>query len=206
MLSSKGFDLWADNYDRTVHLSDQDDSYPFAGYKQVLGRIYETIRAGEGRRVLDIGFGTAVLTARLYADGYTITGIDFSEKMIAIASEKMPAAVLIRHDFSAGLPKALEGQQVDFIVCTYAIHHLTDEAKIRFLTDLQRHLAPGGKIFLGDVAFSTRQALEACKARSGPAWDDDEIYLVADELSAAFPELVFEQISHCAGFICIPAK
>lgn len=206
MLSSKGFDLWADNYDCTVHLSDQDDSYPFAGYKQVLGRIYETIRAGDGRRVLDIGFGTAVLTARLYADGYAITGIDFSEKMIAIASEKMPAAVLIRHDFSAGLPKALDGQQFDFIVCTYAIHHLTDEAKIRFLTDLQRHVAPGGKILLGDVAFSTRQALEACKARSGPDWDDDEIYLVADELSAAFPELIFEQISHCAGVICIPAK
>ena len=206
MLSSKGFDLWADNYDRTVHLSDQDDTYPFAGYKQVLGRIYETIRAGEGRRVLDIGFGTAVLTARLYADGYTITGIDFSEKMIAIASEKMPAAVLIRHDFSNGLPASLDGQQFDFIVCTYAIHHLTDEAKIRFLTDLQRHVAPGGKILLGDVAFSTRQALEACKARYAPDWDDEEIYLVADELSAAFPELVFEQISHCAGVIGIPAK
>ena len=145
MLSSKGFDLWANNYDQTVHLSDEDNSYPFAGYKKVLGRIYQTVRAGEGRRVLDIGFGTAVLTARLYADGYAITGIDFSEKMIAIAAEKMPAATLIRHDFSNGLPDVLVDQQFDYIVCTYAIHHLTDEAKIRFLTDLQRRLAPKGR-------------------------------------------------------------
>lgn len=205
MLSSKGFDLWADNYDRTVHLSDEDNSYPFAGYKQVLARIYETIRAGEGSRVLDIGFGTAVLAAKLYQDGYAITGIDFSEKMIAIAAEKMPAATLIHHDFSTGLPNALENEQFDFIVCTYAIHHLTDQAKIRFIADLQRHLAPGGQILIGDVAFPSRQDLEACKTRSGNDWDDDEFYIVADELSAAFPGLRFDQLSHCAGVVQIGA-
>ncbi len=40
MLSKEGFDLWADGYDRAVGLSDEENSYPFAGYKDVLGGIY----------------------------------------------------------------------------------------------------------------------------------------------------------------------
>lgn len=34
MLNSKGFDLWADKYDETVGISDNDNTYPFAGYKK----------------------------------------------------------------------------------------------------------------------------------------------------------------------------
>ena len=43
MLNNKGFDLWADGYDKTVGVSDDENSYPFAGYKEVLGRIFQTI-------------------------------------------------------------------------------------------------------------------------------------------------------------------
>lgn len=34
MLDNKGFDLWADGYDVAVGLSDESDTYPFAGYKK----------------------------------------------------------------------------------------------------------------------------------------------------------------------------
>lgn len=30
MLDNKGFDLWAEGYDKSVGLSDDDNSYPFA--------------------------------------------------------------------------------------------------------------------------------------------------------------------------------
>ena len=36
MLNNKGFDLWADGYDKSVGLSDEANTYPFAGYKKVL--------------------------------------------------------------------------------------------------------------------------------------------------------------------------
>lgn len=39
MLDDKGFDLWADGYDKTVGLSDEENSYPFAGYKEILRRF-----------------------------------------------------------------------------------------------------------------------------------------------------------------------
>lgn len=52
MLSQTGFDLWADGYDQMVGLSDQENSYPFAGYKEILGRIYEIILKKESQQFL----------------------------------------------------------------------------------------------------------------------------------------------------------
>ena len=43
MLDKQGFDLWADGYDEAVGLSDEDNTYPFAGYKEVLGKIFRTV-------------------------------------------------------------------------------------------------------------------------------------------------------------------
>ena len=94
MLNSKGFDLWADGYDRDVGLSDEDTLYPFAGYKTVLGRIFDTVMKKSAPAVLDIGFGTAVLTSKLYERGCRVFGQDFSPRMVEIASEKMPEARL----------------------------------------------------------------------------------------------------------------
>ena len=41
MLNNKAFDLWADGYDKTVGISDEKNTYPFAGYKKVLGFIFQ---------------------------------------------------------------------------------------------------------------------------------------------------------------------
>ena len=43
MLSSQGFDLWADGYDQSVGLTDEEGGYPFAGYKELLNRIYQRV-------------------------------------------------------------------------------------------------------------------------------------------------------------------
>ena len=204
MMDSNAFDLWADEYNRSVKGSDEENSYPFAGYQRVLEAIYSEIRKMDAHRVLDVGFGTGILANRLYRDGCHVTGIDFSDRMLQIAREKMPEAVLIRHDFSTGLPLQLQEEDFDAIVCTYAIHHLTDKQKRSFLAELQSHLAPGGKIFVGDVAFPSRCDLEACRISSGDEWDDEEIYLVADEVLPSLPGAHFESISFCAGILTLP--
>lgn len=206
MLDNKGFDLWADGYDRSVDISDEDNTYPFAGYKKVLAGIYEAIRNGQGKRVLDIGFGTGVLSCKLYENGYDITGIDFSERMIQIAQEKMPSARLVQHDFSNGLPAELQNSKFDYIICTYAIHHLDDESKIVFLKELQTHLGSGGKIYIGDVAFATRDELNACRENCGDEWDEDEFYIVAEEIAKQIVETQFEKKSYCAGLLTLNWK
>ena len=204
MLNKEGFDLWADGYDRDVGLSDEESSYPFAGYRDVLGGIFQIIMRKENASVLDIGFGTGTLTAKLYEHGCTIYGQDFSARMVKLASEKMPDAHLCQGDFSYGLAESLRNQSYDFIVATYSLHHLTDEQKVVFLCTLLDRLNDGGRILIGDVAFETRGQLDQCRLEAADEWDDEEIYFVADELRRSFPELSFSQVSHCAGIISLP--
>lgn len=206
MLNQTGFNLWAYGYDRSVGLSDEENTYPFAGYKAVLGTIYQTVMEKPNAVVLDIGFGTGMLTAKLYENGCTIYGQDFSARMIELASQKMPNAHLYQGDFTQGLVEPLLGQKYDFIVATYSLHHLTDEQKGFFLRVLQSLLKPGGQIIIGDVAFETRAQLEQFRKDMGDKWDDDEIYFVVDELKHHFPSLAFSRISYCAGVLIIPAR
>ena len=206
MLNQTEFDLWADGYDKSVGLSDEGNTYPFAGYKAVLGTIYQAVMEKQNAVVLDIGFGTGTLTAKLYENGCTVYGQDFSARMIEIASEKMPNAHLYQGDFTQGLVEPLQAQSYDFIAATYSLHHLTDEQKVSFLRMLCDHLNPGGQILIGDVAFETRNQLEQCRKEAGDQWDDDEIYFVVDELKHYFPSLAFSRISYCAGVLTFPAK
>ena len=66
----------------------------------MLGGIFRIIMEKPGASVLDLGFGTATLTAKLYENGCEIYGQDFSARMIEIASEKMPGAHLYQGDFA----------------------------------------------------------------------------------------------------------
>ena len=203
MLNNTGFDLWADDYDKAVGLSDEDGTYPFAGYRAVLGEIYSRVLARGAHAVLDIGFGTGTLTARLYSRGCRIYGQDFSARMLALAQPQMPDATLVQADFAKGLAQPLTQVKYDAIIATYALHHLTDAQKIALLQSLLPLLNDGGCILIGDVAFADRASLEACRAAAGDGWDADEFYFVYDELHQHFPYMTFEKKSHCAGVIAI---
>ncbi len=203
MLDNKGFDLWADGYDRAVGVSDEENSYPFAGYKNVLNGIFQTIMQRPGATVLDIGFGTGALTTKLYEHGCSVYGQDFSSRMIELAAEKMPGAHLYLGDFTEGLAAPLREQRYDFIVATYSLHHLNDEQKEAFLRALQGCLKQDGKILIGDVAFETREELNRCRRAAGDEWDDEEIYFVTDELKRVFPGLSFQRVSFCAGILSL---
>ncbi|WP_270181423.1 class I SAM-dependent methyltransferase [Alkalihalobacillus sp. CinArs1] len=206
MLSKQGFDLWANEYDHSVQVSEESDSYPFAGYKEILNAIYNEVMSTEKANILDIGFGTGVLASRLYEAGHDINGIDFSNEMIRIAQLKMPYAQLIEWDLTHGLPEHFKKKQYDVIISTYALHHISDREKVAFIKELLPQLSENGKILIGDVAFENRRKLEACRSENLHHWDDDEFYFAFDELKAELEgscKLEFHDFSHCGGVIQI---
>jgi putative AdoMet-dependent methyltransferase len=204
MLNNKGFNMWAGDYDKSVNIADDNNTYPFAGYKELMNAIYSTVMEKCPCKILDIGIGTGTLSAKLYEGGNDITGIDFSSKMLEIASEKMPKAKLIQFDFTKGLPQELDGAKFDFIVSTYALHHLTDHEKVVFIKSLLQHLTETGTIIIGDVSFPNRDEMAKCEALSGDEWDDEEFYFIFSELKdhlADICKLSYYQFSHCGGIM-----
>ncbi|MFD1019679.1 class I SAM-dependent methyltransferase [Thalassobacillus hwangdonensis] len=206
MLNNQGFDLWADHYDETVRRSEGNNQYPFAGYKEILNSIYNEVMQKPNGDVLDIGFGTGVLTTKLYEHGHRIDGIDFSSKMISIAKAKMPHANLIEWDISNGLPSDLTGKHYDSIISTYTLHHLNDEAKVAFISELLSYLKKDGKLYFGDISFETREKHDQCREENRAHWDEDEYYFVCDELTANLSnhcKIEFRALSHCGGVFII---
>ncbi len=203
MLNNKGFVLLADNYDKTVEISDNGNTYPFAGYKNILNEICNCILENSSKNILDIGFGTGTLTTKLYEKGCNIYGQDFSDKMVELAKNKMPNSKLFKGDISKGLVEELKKQKYDAIIATYSLHHLTDKDKVNFIKELIKLLREKAIIYIGDVAFETRNDLEKCKEKYREHWDNEEIYFVYDELKKKFPKSEFIKYSECAGIIKI---
>lgn len=205
MLDNNEFDLWAKYYDKSVEKN--SNKYPFDGYYNVLNYLYNSITNIKSKKILDIGFGTGLLTNRLYRDGAKIFGIDFSKEMINIAKAKMPDGVFIQKDFNLGIPSELTGEKFDYIISSYAFHHLDDNKKIDFICKLKNLLYEDGKIIIGDVAFKSRKDLLECKRHNLTEWDEDEIYIIEDEIVPLLYQnninINYKQISSCAGILSI---
>ncbi|MEW8954885.1 class I SAM-dependent methyltransferase [Clostridium sp.] len=203
MLDSKGFDIWAKEYDKSVEIGDEE--YPFHGYYQVLQCVYNLINGKESKKILDVGFGTGLLTNRLYIDGAKIYGMDFSQNMIHIAKEKMPKGIFIQWDFNLGVPSQLKTEKFDYIISSYAIHHLDNDKKFQFINELKGLLNEDGKIIIADVAFKTENELIKCKSDNDSIWDDEEIYMVGEEIISKLSDKGinsrYTQISPCAGIL-----
>lgn len=201
MFDDKQFNLWVDEYDKMIEKSAKANKYPFVKYYDVLDSIYNEIKINPNSSVLDLGFGTSKLTSRLYELGCNIYGQDFSEKMIELSKNKMPNAKLYEGDFSKGLVESLNNLKYDFIISTYAFHHLNNEEKVLLIKDLLTKLKPNGKIIIGDIMFDNEEEMNSCKKNFKEDWDDEESYFVIDELKKNFLNLTFTKVSFCSGIL-----
>lgn len=202
MLYESGFDAWSEEYDEYVKKCSSE--YPFDGYYAVLEYVYCKVE-NKKSRILDVGIGTGLLANRLYKDGAVIYGMDFSQKMIQVSREKMPEAILLQWDFNYGLPPEFQTEKFDYIISTYAIHHLNDGKKLEFIEKLSASLDKDGKIIIADISFPTGEKLNGCKGRNADKWDHDEFYLAADKFTDKLKlpgfKVLYTQISSCAGVL-----
>lgn len=138
-----------------------------------------------GATVVDLGTGTGNLARCFVALGCAVWATDLSEAMLAQARSKVPQAAFVRADLREEWSKVLQ-QRFERIVSGHVLHEFDLATKValldRWATD---HLAPGGRIVVGDVAFPTREAREQGRQRWAREWDEEEHYLAAEETISA---------------------
>ena len=128
-----GYDRWAVIYDHEAN--------PLSALEEPLMR--ETIGDVQGLKVLDLGCGTGRHSTWLAASGATVTGVDFSEGMLAAARNR-PEADAIRflvHDLHQPLPFA--DDEFDLVVSGLVLEHLQDLPG--FFGETKRVLKPDGR-------------------------------------------------------------
>ncbi|MEC8962300.1 MAG: class I SAM-dependent methyltransferase [Pseudomonadota bacterium] len=128
-----GYDRWAMVYD--------DDQNPLQALEGPL--VQQACGNVQGLRVLDMGCGTGRHTLWLAQAGAEVTGIDFSEAMLAKAHEKAKgySIDLIVHDLHQRLP--FEAGQFDMIVSGLVLEHIADLA--HYFSEIARVLGNPGR-------------------------------------------------------------
>ena len=127
-MDSKHFDKWAGDYDESI--APFLDKFPFIGYYEVLAAIRQMVEPEADLKVLDVGIGTALLSAELATAGCDIYGIDFSEKMLKKAAKRMPDAKLACVDVIAEHFGSYKSEKFDRIISSYFFHHLDLKQKV----------------------------------------------------------------------------
>lgn len=145
------FDEWAPTYDETVSGSDPEYTEVFMHYDKIL----DAVSAKVSGHVLEYGIGTGNLTERLIKRSSSVIGVEPSIEMRKIARAKLPSVPVIDGDFFH-IP--LTDQPINYIVSTYAFHHLTDQEKEKAIALYSSVLAPGAKIIFADTMFITEEA------------------------------------------------
>lgn len=119
------------------------DSYldTFSGITQeTVSLLVEGGEIRSGSKVLDIGSGPGHIASHLTKLGASVTGVDFSPRMVEVARKKYPQITFEQAD-AEELP--FEAGYFDTVVANYVVHHLARPEKV--LSEVYRVLKPGGR-------------------------------------------------------------
>ena len=176
-----GYDLWSPDYDAypnpTVATDERHFPIQWSHWR--------------GRKLLEVGCGTGRHTARLLAQGNTVTGIDLSPGMLAVARRKLAGrpVTLIEGDFVAGAP--FGPQSFDGMLAALVLEHIRELPA--FFAAARRVLKPAAQLHVSEL-HPARAAL-GTQAHFRRA--DGEEY---DLESVAHAEGAIEAAAAAAGF------
>ena len=102
------------------------------GWEEELAELARTLGSLPPARTLDVACGTGFITQHLPGD---VTGLDQSERMLAIARERIPTARFVAGD---ALELPFGDGTFDRLFTSYFYCHLEEADRLRFLAEARR--------------------------------------------------------------------
>jgi SAM-dependent methyltransferase len=136
------YDAVADSY--ADHMREALDGTPYV--RAALALFAESIRAGDGGPVADVGCGPGHVTAHLHDSGLDAFGIDLSPVMIDVARREHPE---LRFEVGSMTDLPLGDASVAGLVAFWSLVHVPDHALPGVFGHFRRVLRPGGPLLLG---------------------------------------------------------
>jgi tRNA (cmo5U34)-methyltransferase len=148
------------------------------GYAPILGTMLDVVlaRSRRPRELLDLGCGTGAATLAVAPGCDPEAGVmlvDGSAPMLRAAQSLVQAHVrgAVTGDFTqpAVAHLAFGAERYDLVLCSFALHHLTDGDKRHVLDQVAASLVPGGLLLLADEVATDRpngwDVIERIRAR-----------------------------------------
>jgi ubiquinone/menaquinone biosynthesis C-methylase UbiE len=126
------------------------------GWEDDLEALQRAVAGLEPARTLDVACGTGFLTRHLRGE---VTALDQSERMLALAGERLPSAQLVIGDALA-LP--FDDGSFDRVFTAHFFGHLREPERAQFLAEARR-LAP--ELIVVDSALREDHDPEECQER-----------------------------------------
>jgi len=136
------YDEFAGTYDENRGLFDMRD---------VFNTFYESLDV-ESDSLLDLGCGAGDSFSGLFVDrGWSVTGVDFSARMLELASRYVPRMKTIHADMR---DVEFASARFDAITAIYSLFHVPSSDHAALFSKFHRWLRPGGKVLF---TYATRE-------------------------------------------------
>ena len=127
------YDRFAETYDKNRGLFDMTD---------VITDFYKRLHYQTGQ-LLDLGCGAGEpFPAHFIQQGWQVTGVDFSQKMLALAHYYQPSLKTICTDICEA---EFSNDEFDAVTAIYCIFHIEYKKHEEIFRKIYRWLKPGGK-------------------------------------------------------------
>lgn len=194
-LDSAEFDRFADEYlaehAENIRISGESPDY-FARYKiEAVRRRWTRAALPEPAAILDFGagIGSSWPWLRDAFPNAEITGLDVSDRSLAIAERRFPGIAKTRAYDGDDLPFPEASFDLIFSACVF--HHIPSAEHVRLFGQLKRALTPGGRMAIFEhnpVNPVTRYIVATCP------FDENAVLIPAGELKRRQAQAGFSQV------------
>ena len=151
--------------------TDSWEDHAVAGLEPVIDAVLT--ESGESAKgvVLDVGAGGGALAVPVALVAERVVALDVSPRMLDRLARRADEEGLENIETSPGAIEELElkPDSVDLIVSNYALHHLLDTDKARFVHKAATWLRPGGKLVIGDMMLGRGRSRDDRRIMAGKA-------------------------------------